>query len=115
MVALIKGKGLMPRSRPAAVTAGSRYRRSHLTVTAAGGDLGFNVATSLPPIGTCQAYAGNQDVAGLLGGIFPTLGGGGSSTPLDAGNQISVTNSSGPYGSDSALRRRRQDRALQGS
>lgn len=62
----------------------------------AGGDLGFNMLTSLPPAGTCQAYAGVRDISELLGGAFggplQTTGG---STMLDAGATLKV---SGPGG-----------------
>lgn len=57
---------------------------------AAGGQLGFNPLTSLPPQGSCQAYASTQDFSSLLTGIVPggLLGG---SKMLNAGPQITVT------------------------
>jgi hypothetical protein len=67
----------------------------------AGGDLGFNMLTSLPPSGTCQAYAGVRDVSDLLGGAFggplQTTGG---STMMDAGATLRL---SGPGGKTATM------------
>jgi uncharacterized protein (TIGR03437 family) len=60
----------------------------------AGGDLGFNMLTSFPPSGTCQAYAGVRDISDLLGGA---LGGplqGNTGTMLDAGASLRVASGS---------------------
>ncbi len=57
----------------------------------AGGDLGFNMLTSFPPAGSCQAYAGVRDVSDLLGGALGgplNIAGGG--TMLDAGTALRV-------------------------
>ncbi len=60
------------------------------------GDLGFNPLFSLPPVGTCSAYAGNLDLSSLLSGSPDISGGSGMlGKDLDAGAAISVT---GPKG-----------------
>lgn len=60
-------------------------------VTAAG-DLGFNMLTSLPPVGTCQAFAGVRDISDLLGGAFGgPLQTSGTSKMLDAGAALRVS------------------------
>jgi len=70
---------------------------------AAGGDLGFNMLTSMPPSGSCQAYAGVGDVSellgGALGGPLPETGG---VTLLDAGASLRVA---GPGGGSATLDR----------
>jgi uncharacterized protein (TIGR03437 family) len=67
----------------------------------AGGDLGFNMLTSMPPSGTCQAYAGVRDISDLLGGAFggPVQTAGGT-TFLDGGAAIRVA---GPGGASATL------------
>jgi hypothetical protein len=72
-----------------------------LTQVAAGGDLGFNMLTSMPPSGTCQAYSGVQDVSELLGGAF----GGpvqvqGTTAYLDGGATLRIA---GPGGTSAGL------------
>ena len=69
----------------------------------AGGDLGFNMMTSLPPQGTCQAYAGVRDISDLLGGAFGgPLQETGGATMLDAGVSLKV---SGPGGKSATMDR----------
>lgn len=69
----------------------------------AGGDLGFNMMTSLPPQGTCQAYAGVRDISDLLGGAFGgPLQETGGATMLDAGASLKV---SGPGGKSATMDR----------
>ena len=69
----------------------------------AGGDLGFNMMTSLPPQGTCQAYAGVRDISDLLGGAFGgPLQETGGATMLDAGASLKV---SGPGGKSATMER----------
>ena len=58
----------------------------------AGGDLGFNMLTSMPPSGTCQAYTGIRDISDLLGGAFGgPLQTSGTSSGLDAGATLKVS------------------------
>ncbi|MEZ5356395.1 MAG: VWA domain-containing protein [Bryobacteraceae bacterium] len=61
----------------------------------AGGALGFSSFASFPPVGSCQAIAGNQDVSSLLGGSLPGLSQGVGGTQLDAGVELTVTAPSG--------------------
>jgi hypothetical protein len=69
----------------------------------AGGDLGFNMLTSLPPAGTCQAYAGVRDISDLLGGAFGgPLQETGGATMLDAGASLQVN---GPGGKTAKMDR----------
>jgi uncharacterized protein (TIGR03437 family) len=58
----------------------------------AAGDLGFNMLTSMPPVGTCQAFAGVRDISDLLGGAFGgPLQTTGASKMLDAGAILRVS------------------------
>lgn len=60
------------------------------------GDLGFNPLFSLPPVGTCSAYAGNLDLSSLLSGTPNVSGATGLlGKDLDAGLAITIT---GPKG-----------------
>ena len=61
------------------------------------GDTGFNPLFSLPPVGTCSAYAGNLDLSSLLSSNPSSVVGGSGllGSDLDAGSSISVT---GPKG-----------------
>ncbi|HTS49294.1 MAG TPA: hypothetical protein VMH05_15185 [Bryobacteraceae bacterium] len=60
------------------------------------GDMGFNPLFSLPPVGTCSAYAGGLDLSSLLSNPSSVAGSTGLlGTDLDAGPSISVT---GPKG-----------------
>ncbi len=60
------------------------------------GDMGFNPLFSLPPVGTCSAYAGNLDLSSLLSGSPDVSGASGLlGKDLDAGAAISLT---GPKG-----------------
>jgi uncharacterized protein (TIGR03437 family) len=60
----------------------------------AAGDLGFNMLTSMPPVGTCQAFAGVRDISDLLGGAFGgPLQTTGAAKMLDAGAMLQVSSS----------------------
>ncbi|MBZ5608499.1 MAG: hypothetical protein LAP38_09590 [Acidobacteriia bacterium] len=65
------------------------------------GDLGYNPLFSLPPVGTCSAYAGNLDLSSLLSGSPDLSGAAGLlGKDLDAGSAISIT---GPKGNTIAM------------
>ena len=66
------------------------------------GDLGFNPLFSLPPVGTCSAYAGNLDISSLLSGGTNVSGASGViGKDLDAGSVITVV---GPKGNSIDLK-----------
>ncbi len=66
------------------------------------GEIGFNPLFSLPPVGTCSAYAGNLDLSSLLFNPSGIAGGTGLlGKDLDAGSAISVT---GPKGNTIPLK-----------
>jgi len=65
----------------------------------AGGDLGYNPALSLPPLGTCTSFTGSLDASALLGSA--TGGDTSSLTPdarwLNAGPAITLTGTRGTF------------------
>ncbi|MBL8293467.1 MAG: hypothetical protein JNN08_16590 [Bryobacterales bacterium] len=65
----------------------------------AGGDLGYNPALSLPPLGTCTSFTGSLDASALLGSA--TGGDASSLTPdarwLNAGAAITLTGAKGTF------------------
>ena len=71
------------------------------------GDLGFNPLFSLPPVGTCSAYAGNLDISSLLsGGTSTSSASGLIGKDLDAGSAITVM---GPKGNSVDLKHTNSD------
>ncbi|MFN7921777.1 MAG: VWA domain-containing protein [Bryobacteraceae bacterium] len=95
-VLLIQGNALIPLKANAAPEAVRADLGIGLFLNMpAGGALGFSSFTSFPPVGSCQALAGNQDLSSLLGGGLPSLTQGSGGTQLDAGTELTVT---GPTG-----------------
>ncbi|MEZ5404096.1 MAG: VWA domain-containing protein [Bryobacteraceae bacterium] len=95
-VLLVQGRALIPlKTNAAPESVSADLGLAAFMTLPAGGALGFNSFTSFPPVGSCQAFAGNQDLSSLLGGGLPGLNNGPGGTQLDAGNEITVTSPSG--------------------
>jgi uncharacterized protein (TIGR03437 family) len=95
-VLLVQGRALIPlQANAAPESLSADLGLAAFMSIPAGGALGFNSFTSFPPVGSCQAFAGNQDLSSLLGGGLPGLTTGPGGTQLDAGNEITVTSPSG--------------------